>query len=96
MADRTGRPFSNEKLRRSVYAKRSLGPGAERMGNVRIAVLLACFAGLGGCVACPDPAPGVAVAPACRFTPEQEELHRQMARDRQERDMEMWQRGSGM
>lgn len=66
------------------------------MNKVRIAVLLACFGGLGGCVVCPDPAPGVAVVPACQFTPEQEELHRQMVRDRQERDMELWWRGGGM
>jgi len=60
------------------------------MISLRVTVLLAYLGGLAGCVACPDKPPGTPVDPACRFTPEQEALHRQMARERQER--ESWDR----
>jgi hypothetical protein len=35
----------------------------------------------------------IGVAPACQFTPEQEATHRQMVRERQEREDWDWERG---
>jgi hypothetical protein len=59
------------------------------MGNLATLLLLPCLSGLLGCVVCPNKPPGDPVAPACQFTPEQEELHRQMVRERQERNYEL-------
>jgi hypothetical protein len=59
------------------------------MGRLRTLLLLSCLGGLVGCVVCPDKPPGEPVVPACQFTPAQEELHRQMVRERQERNYEL-------
>jgi hypothetical protein len=58
----------------------------------RVTILLACLSGLAGCVVCPDKPPGTPVVPACQFTPEQKEIHRQMVRERQEREYWDWER----
>jgi hypothetical protein len=66
------------------------------MGNLRTLLLLVYLSGLAGCVACPDSPRGAPVVPACQFTPEQEALHQQVVRERQQREYDDWNRGSGM
>ena len=77
-------------------ADRDLDERARRMGNVRTLLLLVNLSGLAGCVVCPDRPPGAPVVAACQFTPEQEELHQQVVRERQQRLYEEWDRGGGM
>jgi hypothetical protein len=78
------------------HAAENLDRRARRMRDVRGLLLLVYLGGLAGCVVCPDKPQGAAVAPACQFTPEQEQLHQQAAADREQRLYEEWQRGDGM